>query len=344
MRIATTFTITHGLRMNNKGQFGVIGIDVGGTKIAAGVVLWPSGEVLRSTVVPTEPKRGGEAVLQDTLTLAADLMKWARVEGIKVTGIGTAIAELVDPDGNVTSGQTIQWRSLPVRQRLSAIAPTHIDSDVRAGALGEALFGAGKASRLFVYISVGTGISYCLVQEGRPFMGARGNAILMASSPLSTTCTHCGTRLKPVLEEFSSGLAIVERYLRSRAQRASGSDVTPEVVARAEDVFRGAANGDAVAAEVVRSAGEALGVSAGFLVNVLDPELVIVGGGVGLAGGLYWDAFTQATREHIWSETSRDVPIVPAKLGLHAGVIGAAASFLTKQRATTEHTYGEKPH
>jgi glucokinase len=103
-------------------------------------------------------------------------------------------------------------------------------------------------------------------------------------------------------------------------------------VARAEAVFRLAETGDAAALEVIESAGEALGVSAGFLVNVLDPELVIVGGGLGLAGGPYWEAFIQATREHIWSAASRDLPIVTAKLAEHAGVIGAAASFITRDR------------
>jgi glucokinase len=318
--------------MNNKDQSGVIGIDIGGTKISAGVVLWPSAQIVRHALVPTGPQRGGEAVLQDTLALAASLMDWSRAQGIVVTGIGAAVAELVDPDGNVTSSQTIQWQGLPARQRLSAIAPAHIESDVRAAALGEALCGAGKSSRLFVYITVGTGISYCLVQDGRPFMGARGNAIVLASSPLSTTCSHCGQRLRPVLEEFASGPALVKRYLHSRAEHASRGDETREIVARAEAVFRLAETGDAAALEVIESAGEALGVSAGFLVNVLDPELVIVGGGLGLAGGPYWEAFIQATREHIWSAASRDLPIVTAKLAEHAGVIGAAASFITRDR------------
>jgi glucokinase len=316
--------------MNNKEQFGAIGIDVGGTKISAAVVRWPAGEVLRHTVLPTKPERGGEPVLEDTVTVAAHLMQWARAERIEVRGIGAAVAELVDPNGNVTSCHTIQWRGVPVGERLATIAPAHVDSDVRAGAFGEALFGAGKSNRLFLYITVGTGISYCMVQDGRPFAGARGNALVMASSPLSTTCSQCGARLRPVLEEFSSGPAILERYLASCGRRGSGNG-SSDMVARTEDVFRLAENEDQVAKQILKSAGEALGVSTAFLVNTLDPELVIVGGGVGTAGGLYWEAFVHATREHIWSDASRDVPIVPAKLGTHAAVIGAAASSVSQQ-------------
>jgi glucokinase len=79
-----------------------------------------------------------------------------------------------------------------------------------------------------------------------------------------------------------------------------------------------------VAARVVRDAAEALGGGVGWLANVLDPEAVIVGGGLGLAGGLYWDAFVDSVRRHVWAEATRDLPIVRAELGTDAGVIGAA--------------------
>jgi glucokinase len=83
---------------------------------------------------------------------------------------------------------------------------------------------------------------------------------------------------------------------------------------------------------VVGSAGAALGVSIGWLVNVLDPEAVIVGGGLGSAGGLYWDSMVASTRAHIWADTSRDLPIVPAALGPDAGMIGAAAAIARRRR------------
>src|SRR6202171_1759272 len=129
--------------MNNKQQLGAIGLDIGGTKIAAGVVLWPSGEILHRTGVPTKPARGGEAVLKDTLDGARPLNERAQREGNEVAGIGAGVAELVDCDGNVTSSCTIHWRDLPVQQRLSRIAPAQVESDVRAAAVAEAIFGAG---------------------------------------------------------------------------------------------------------------------------------------------------------------------------------------------------------
>ena len=314
--------------MNNKRSRAAVGLDIGGTKIAAGVVLWPSGKILHRIVIPTRPARSGSAVLKDTLNIAATFVDWARSRDIEVAGIGAGVAELVDGDGNVTSDQTIRWRRTPVQRELSEIAPAHVESDVRAGALAEAIFGAGKGIRIFVYVTVGTGISHCLVQDGRPFRGAKGNAITFASSPLSTTCEHCGTRLRPILEEFASGPAIARRYAQGRRNPKSGQPI--EAVC-AEDVFRRAERRDRAARETVTSAGDALGVSTAFLVNVFDPERVVVGGGLGVAGGLYWKTFQRACREHIFADNSRALPIVPARLGVDAGLVGAAATVFKQE-------------
>jgi len=307
--------------MNNQQRIGAIGLDVGGTKTAAGIVLWPTGEVLHRTVAPTNPQRSGETVLNDILALAGCLRAKAEQEEITIAGIGAGVAELVDCDGNVTSSCTIAWGGQPIQQRLSTIAPARVESDVRAAACAEAIFGAGREKRFFVYITVGTGISSCLMQNGQPLKGVNGNAILMASSPLSTACTHCGAKLHPVLEEFASGPAIARRFAQVKRTESVGD---------CQGVFRAASNGDRDAIEILNSAGEALGTSVAFLINVLDPELVILGGGLGTAGGIYREAFDRSCRAHIFAEKSRGIPIVSAQLGIDAGVIGAAAIALTQ--------------
>ena len=299
-----------------------IGIDLGGTKIAAALVAFPSGEIRAKETIPTLPARGGDAVLSDTVDLARRMSHHAEGMGKAVVGIGIGIAELVSLDGQITSDYIIKWRDLPALETISEIAPACFESDARAPALAEARFGAGKAYKNFVYVSVGTGISYCLVLDGRPYHGAHGHAIIVGSGPLTSECSKCGSLQDQVLEEFAAGPSLVARY-NLEAKTA---------VARGQDVTDAAAVGNSLAQKIVRSAGRSLGNSVGFLVNVLDPEAVIVGGGLGLSGGMYWDCFVRSTRAHIWSDVSRNLPIAPAALRNDAGVIGAAACVFEKLR------------
>jgi predicted NBD/HSP70 family sugar kinase len=290
-----------------------LGVDVGGTKIAAGVVT-RAGQLFFPINLPTGAERGGEAVLRDVESLSVELITRAEAAEMKVAGIGLCVAELVDLEGNVTSGHTIKWNGWPIRERLSRIAPAVIESDVRAAALAEAIHGAGKEYEIFLYLTVGTGISCSLVMHKRPYAGAHGDALICASSPLTSTCAECGASNKVALEEYASGPAMVRRY-------------SSEKISSAEEVIKAAQSGDAQAIEIARSAGCALGVTTGLLVNTLDPEAVVVGGGLGRADGLYWECFLRSTREHIWAESRRSLPITHAALARN-GVVGAAINFL----------------
>lgn len=301
-------------------SFQAIGVDVGGTKIAAGLVSFPKGEVHARRQIPTTPARGGDAVLADVLHLCEELTAAARSERKRVAGIGIGVCELVNLEGDVVSENCIAWRGLPVRKQLSKLAPTIIEADVRAAALAEAMFGAGRIFKQFLYVTVGTGISCCLVLDGKPFTGAHGATGTMASSPLRIVCEDCGHLNHRTLEEIASGPALLARYNQRR----------PGAAKAGQAVLAAATAGDAEAAGVVRSAGEALGSSVGLLVNVLDPEAVVVGGGLGMSDGPFWENFLAATRHHIWSELHRDLPIVRAATGPDAGLIGAATTAWKK--------------
>ena len=254
-----------------------IGIDVGGTKIAAGLVKFPDAKLLACEVRPTLAERGAEAILDEVMTIAESLSTKAHVQGV-----GLAICELVDVQGNIVSQNCIQWQKPDVVKRLGIIARVTIEADVRAAALGEALFGAGKPYKDFLYITVGTGISSCLVIGGKPYTGSHGLTGTFASSPLPG--------LDKSLEELASGTAI-----------ARGAP--PE------------------------SAADALGAGIGLLINILDPEAVVIGGGLGLSGGAYWDRLIASTRRHVWSPLHRDVPILLAA-SPHSALIGAAVAAL----------------
>ena len=292
----------------------VIGIDVGGTKIAAGLVAFPEGRAIAKRIAPTQPTRGGRAVLDDVLRLARELAAEAGKIGVPIEAVGLGVCELVDRAGRLASANCIQWLDQPVREDLSAIAPVTIEADVRAAALAEGLFGAAKSFHNFLYVTVGTGISCCLMLEGQPYLGARGATGTMGSSPISVPCEQCGHVSQRTLEEIAAGPALVARF---NALHGSAT--------RGQDVLTAAANGNAVAAQIVRTAGGALESQLGLLVNVLDPEAVVIGGGLGLSEGPFWDEFIAATRRHIWSEMHRDLPMLRAATGADAGWIGAAA-------------------
>ncbi len=304
--------------MNNT-PFTALGIDVGGTKIAAGIVTFPDGRVHLRRQIPTQPARGGEAVLDDVFQLATELATEAGSHNFQVNAIGLGMCELVNTDGDIVSASSLSWKSADVREGLATIAPTVIEADVRAAALAEALFGAGKSQRIFVYITVGTGISSCLVIEGRPFLGARGATGTLASSLLPHLGQPWGSSATATLEQIASGPALVARFNQLHGHARSG-----------QEVLASAQAGNAGALSVVRSAGEALGATVAWLVNVLDPQCVIIGGGLGLSEGAYWESLVASARKTIWSDTHRNLPIVRAGTGSDAGLIGAAAAAWKK--------------
>jgi glucokinase len=296
-----------------------IGLDVGGTKIAGGIVNLDNGDIIAREVIPTVPERGGEAVLDDAIALTQRLAHEAVLLGRPNSVIGVGVPELIDPAGAIRSRHVIDWLELPVRTRFESIGVTTIAADVRAAALAEARLGAGKSARIVAYITVGTGISSCIVIDGKPFAGARGNALVLGSGPLDAICPHCGERSRVVLEEFASGPAITARY-NLRAQMSAADAV---------GVLAAAELGDPIAIDVVRSAGEALGNSIGFFVNIMDPDAVVIGGGLGSSQGLFWDTFADSARAHIWAPETRELPMLRAQFGPDSGIIGAALATQT---------------
>lgn len=252
-----------------------VGVDVGATKIAAARVEIETGTIVASRRIATRPERGPVAVLEDCAELARGLMTAGEPVGI-------AVCELVDPAGRVRSAETLDWRDVDLRSRFDAV-----ESDVRAAAVAEATFGAGHEHDDFLYVSVGSGISHCLVSGGRPRVGVRGAAI--------------GTGA-PLVERWSSGLALA---------RLSGH-------ASAQDALA-----DPAAEAVVADGARRLGLVLAALVNALDPGAVVIGGGLGLHDG-YRERVVAAMRPEIYDPGARGLPVPAAVLGADAGVIGAA--------------------
>jgi len=284
-----------------------IGIDIGGTKIAAGVVHLATGQVEQVIRIPTPVNRGGEAVLAACVALATEL------DGTGELKAGIAVPELVSRAGEIQSAYQFDWLDMDVAWAFNR-RPFSIASDVRAAARAEARFGSGAGASSLLYVSIGTGISSTFVLGGVPWPGARGHALVLSSGDLATINPDTGEVVRSVLEEWAAGPAIVLRY----EQEGGDAGLSTEAVLAL------ASAGDAIATPLVSAVAAALGSAVGQAVNILDPEMVVVGGGLGLAGGPWWDQLVTATRQAIWSDQVRGLPVVTAGLGLHAGLVGAA--------------------
>ncbi|MFM8612877.1 MAG: ROK family protein [Actinomycetota bacterium] len=258
-----------------------VGVDVGATKIAAGLVDVDEGRVLRRERVPTGPADGGGPVLTRAVAAAA-----AAAGDDAPLPVGVGICETVDIDGRITSAAAVDWLDLDVAGGFAAVGPIAIESDVRAAARAEAAFGAAHDRASALVVAVGTGISSCLVLDGRPWAGARGNAIIVGAPPI---------------EDEVGGAAVLMRTGRPFAELLAD----PATAAEAERVA--ALVGRAVAA----------------LVNALDPAIVVLGGGIGTAPTMA-ERIGDAARPLIWSPATRGLPIAAATLGADAGLIGAA--------------------
>jgi len=262
----------------------VAGIDAGGTKLAVALVDPDAGRIVERLETPTERQRGGHAVLKDCLEL---LRKVSR--GRTIAAIGVGVPELVSLEEKIQTAENWDWRDDRFRPALTEIAPLHIESDVRAAAIAEARFGAGRALSSFLYLTIGTGVSHTFVVSGLPWRGARGNAIVTGAPPI---------------ELVASGAA-----LAAQARKRSGKDVL-------------ATPGDE---PLVEAAAQALGAGLAALVNALDPEAVVVGGGLGLAPG-FRQRVAARMRPQIYAASTRDLAVYPSELGVHAGVVGAAVA------------------
>jgi glucokinase len=260
-----------------------LGVDVGGTKIAAARVDVERGAVVSSRRRPTGAERGSDAVLADCRALVEELREGA-------VAVGLAVCELVDPSGRVRSAETVDWRDTDLFATFD-----WVESDVRAAALAEARFGAGRDEPDFLYVSVGSGISHCLMVDGRPRLGVRGSAI--------------GTGA-PLVEAWSGGLALARRTGHLNAEDALG---------------------DPSVGEIVEDGARRLGLALAALVNALDPGAVIIGGGLGLHDA-YRECVELALRAEIYDPDARDLPVLPAGLRADAPVIGAALAAAARAR------------
>ena len=237
---------------------------------------------------------------------------WSKVLRFRPVGVGVVVPELVSPVGEVLTDVVIPGLSGDLASAWADLGVTAVEADVRGAALAEGRFGHGVGMASFAFVSVGTGISCCFVLGGRPWAGANGAAILLGSGILVEGSSVGSGAREQSLEAFAGGPALVQRYRDAGGVATSARDVLERCAV------------DPVARDVAMSAGRALGRGLAVLVDLLDPDAVVIGGGLGTAAGPYRDAAREAARSAIWADAARATPILSSAIGPRAGMVGAA--------------------
>ena len=299
----------------------VLGIDVGGTNIRAGLFLPRSGLLRHVRAVRTDSSSGPRQALVSAATVAREVLEAGSRSGLSVDKVGIGVPELVSPAGEIESAAVLPWRTSRVRRTFARFGPVTIASDVRAAALAEARLGAARGTSSFLYVGVGTGISSTLFIDGEPYLGAHGHAISFASGATCATETPEGKTVFTPLEACASGPGLVGRA------KALGFDAADAV-----EVCREARVREGIARRVVDAAATELAAHVAILVNAMDPSLVVLGGGVGSAPGRYWSSFRTALPGFTFGRYAQRVRVRRARLGARAGLIGAALSAVEAGR------------
>lgn len=300
-----------------------VGVDVGGTKIAAGVVT-PEGEVLNEVRYPT-----AHVPEQLVKTIARAIREVG--EGYGVGGICLAVAGLILAQENrvVFSPNLHAIEGIPLKDELEPEIgfPLTIENDASAAAWGEFRFGAGRDVENLVFITLGTGVGGGVISHGTLLRGAQGAGGELGHVTIQANGPRCSCGNRGCLEALASGTAI-----RCRAREVAGErpgsglgDLAARREVLGEDVTRLAREGDGAANAVLEEAGRWLGIGIAGFVNVFNPEMVAVGGGAAEAG----ETLLEPARKEAYLRArspSRDlVEIREATLGPESGVLGAAA-------------------
>ncbi len=312
----------------------VLGIDLGGTKISTGLVDG-DGRIVARDYRPTGAADGPEAVIARMVESARRVLQQAAVMHSQVAAVGIGSPGPLDREtGTVFSSPNLPgWEEVPLRRRIADAlgVAAFLENDANAAALAEHRFGAGRGVDEMVYVTASTGIGGGLVLGGRLYRGGNGLAGEIGHITVLPNGPLCGCGNRGCLEAVASGTAIARqgRELLARGIATALGDLCDGDPARvtARMVAEAAAGGDAEAQRILAAAWDYLGIGLATLVVLLGPQRIVVGGGLTNIPG-FFEAVRRATVRRVLPPAAATVQIVPARLGEHAGLLGAAAVAL----------------
>jgi glucokinase len=312
----------------------LIGIDIGGTKIATGVVRGT--RVLERVSLPTLADRSKEEVLHQVFTSVDLVLQRAGRRLEEIEGIGVVAPGPLDP----RTGELLYSPNIPALRDVPLARlihhrygrPVRVENDANAAGLAEALFGAGVGYAHVFYVTVSTGIGTGVILGGRIYGGRTGMAVEAGHVTIDYEGPLCNCGHRGCIEAFASGPAIARRTkekMRATSVRSSILDladgdpeaITPVIVGEA------ARRGDPLALEIVEETARFLSIWLGGMINVFDPDIIILGGGVSQWGDLLFPRVRRLAPTYSILPRAAEIEIVPARLEADVGILGAAALF-----------------
>lgn len=308
----------------------VIGVDLGGTQIRAMRADLDGQKQARSQLA-TQAEDGPEAVLQRIFSAIGEVLEG--IDPKEVVGIGIGAPGPIDRMGRLYDPPNLPgWKEFSLSERITDRfdIPAFAGNDANLAALGEHQFGAGQGADELVYMTVSTGIGGGIISRGKLLLGARGFAAEVGHQTLEPGGPICSCGQPGHLEALASGPSIVRnavKRIKDGAQSSlsrMGDEITGRAISEAAD------QGDALALELLVDAGFYIGLGLVNLIHILEPERILIGGGVSQAGDLLLEPIRETVHERVMSPIYRDVQILPAGLGGDVGLVGAVALALSE--------------
>lgn len=321
----------HEITFNRSAPYS-IGVDVGGTKIAAALVDAQgriSGVKTRRTDVSSPEK-----TLDSIASTVFEVINDANIDPKDIKGVGLGIPGIVDPERGIgVASVNLQWRDVPVVQELQSRLgiPCVIENDVKVAALGELKYGAGRGLKNIVYLNIGTGVAAAIILDGKIYRGQNGMAGEIGHAVVDVRGPQCKCGGRGCLEAIVSGPAIVQRVeekikagKESSLRSLLGGGIT------LQEVYEAAAQGDLAATEATHEVAHYLAVAIQFIALAYDPQRVILGGGVVYASPLFMEYLLRSVHQlasESWVFRDLLTPdfIQLTSLGANIGILGAAA-------------------
>lgn len=301
-----------------------IGIDLGGTKIYTAIAN-ENGEILDDIVVKTEADKGYEQIVQKIKDSIKGVIKNVDKSKVKAIGIGS-LGPLDIKNGIIVEPSNLPFVNFPIVKEIveEFDIDTYLDNDANVATLAEYMFGAGKGTENMVYVTASTGIGGGAILNGKIYRGSTSNALEVGHTTINVSGRRCGCGNTGCVESLSSGTAIMKNAQDALNSRVNTSLRKYDQVT-SKEVFIEASKGDEVSMDILKNALSYLGIAIANYANMLDPDIIVIGGGVVNGGEIVLNTIEKEMKKRCLGPILKHCKVVPSLLKDKSGVLGAIA-------------------